>query len=337
MAMPFLGAEELILLGVTESTLPMRSALRKVGALLRRIAEPAPTSNASGTDGMTSRPPTAPRPRRPRDGASRRASSRADAGALPGHRRRRRARRRPDRVRGLRRRRPADRVRPAVADRPLAHLEGPDPRLRPPPPRRRVGQPRQRSLGPPARPDRPHDPRPSRQPRRGDGRGRLGAAVLVGLSSSLRPDDRCSPPSIPSACSASCSSARPRRSASPVAPRDVRVRGPPAERRGLEQGEHPLLAARLRPTSSSSSARRSPSRTPPSRSRTASAGAWRPTRSRSRPRNRTPPTLRRSRRSRRCVPGSAPRRWSSRAPTSGSPTSARASASPARSRARAWS
>jgi AcrR family transcriptional regulator len=40
MAMPFLGAEELILLGVTDSTLPMRSALRKVGGLLRRIAAP---------------------------------------------------------------------------------------------------------------------------------------------------------------------------------------------------------------------------------------------------------------------------------------------------------
>jgi AcrR family transcriptional regulator len=40
MGTPFLGAEELILLGVTESTLPIRSALRKVGALLRRIAEP---------------------------------------------------------------------------------------------------------------------------------------------------------------------------------------------------------------------------------------------------------------------------------------------------------
>jgi AcrR family transcriptional regulator len=39
MAMPFLGAEELILLGVTESTMPMRSALRKVGALLRRIGD----------------------------------------------------------------------------------------------------------------------------------------------------------------------------------------------------------------------------------------------------------------------------------------------------------
>jgi AcrR family transcriptional regulator len=39
MATPFLGAEELILLGVTESTLPMRSALRKVGILLRRLSD----------------------------------------------------------------------------------------------------------------------------------------------------------------------------------------------------------------------------------------------------------------------------------------------------------
>ena len=39
MGTPFLGAEELILLGVTEDELPMRSALRKVGVLLRRIAE----------------------------------------------------------------------------------------------------------------------------------------------------------------------------------------------------------------------------------------------------------------------------------------------------------
>jgi AcrR family transcriptional regulator len=39
MGTPFLGAEELILLGVTEDELPMRSALRKVGVLLRRIGE----------------------------------------------------------------------------------------------------------------------------------------------------------------------------------------------------------------------------------------------------------------------------------------------------------
>jgi AcrR family transcriptional regulator len=37
MGTPFIGAEELILLGVSESTLPMRSALRKVGRLLRQI------------------------------------------------------------------------------------------------------------------------------------------------------------------------------------------------------------------------------------------------------------------------------------------------------------
>jgi len=43
MGTPFLGAEELILLGVTESTLPVRSALRKVGVLLRQVAEPAKT------------------------------------------------------------------------------------------------------------------------------------------------------------------------------------------------------------------------------------------------------------------------------------------------------
>jgi len=46
MGTPFLGAEELILLGVTESTLPVRSALRKVGVLLRQAADgnvPGPT------------------------------------------------------------------------------------------------------------------------------------------------------------------------------------------------------------------------------------------------------------------------------------------------------
>jgi AcrR family transcriptional regulator len=40
MGTPFLGAEELILLGVTEATLPIRSALRKVAAILRQITKP---------------------------------------------------------------------------------------------------------------------------------------------------------------------------------------------------------------------------------------------------------------------------------------------------------
>jgi AcrR family transcriptional regulator len=38
MGTPFFGAEEVILLGVTESALPVRSALRKVGRLLQGIA-----------------------------------------------------------------------------------------------------------------------------------------------------------------------------------------------------------------------------------------------------------------------------------------------------------
>jgi AcrR family transcriptional regulator len=39
MGTPFLGAEALILLGVSESTLPIRSALRKVGTLLKGMGE----------------------------------------------------------------------------------------------------------------------------------------------------------------------------------------------------------------------------------------------------------------------------------------------------------
>ena len=41
MSTPFLGAEELILLGVTESALPVRSALRKVGRLLEGLVAEA--------------------------------------------------------------------------------------------------------------------------------------------------------------------------------------------------------------------------------------------------------------------------------------------------------
>jgi AcrR family transcriptional regulator len=48
MATPFLGAEELLLLGVAEQTLPVKSALRKVGAILRRLAE-------AGTDATGAR------------------------------------------------------------------------------------------------------------------------------------------------------------------------------------------------------------------------------------------------------------------------------------------
>lgn len=44
MGTPFLGAEELILLGVPEGSLPIRSALRKVGVLLRQVSEGDPGS-----------------------------------------------------------------------------------------------------------------------------------------------------------------------------------------------------------------------------------------------------------------------------------------------------
>jgi AcrR family transcriptional regulator len=45
MATPFLGAEELILLGVTERTLPIKSALRKVGVILQHISEADPETD----------------------------------------------------------------------------------------------------------------------------------------------------------------------------------------------------------------------------------------------------------------------------------------------------
>lgn len=48
MATPFLGAEELILLGVTEERLPVHSALRKVGAILRHIAVPGSATTEAG-------------------------------------------------------------------------------------------------------------------------------------------------------------------------------------------------------------------------------------------------------------------------------------------------
>ena len=46
MGAPFLGAEELILLGVTEGALPLRSALRKVAVILHGVADP---KSARGT------------------------------------------------------------------------------------------------------------------------------------------------------------------------------------------------------------------------------------------------------------------------------------------------
>jgi hypothetical protein len=49
MGTPFLGAEELILLGMSEAMLPVRSALRKVGRLLQTI------DRGDGADGDDAR------------------------------------------------------------------------------------------------------------------------------------------------------------------------------------------------------------------------------------------------------------------------------------------
>jgi hypothetical protein len=48
MGTPFLGGEELLLLGVDEVTLPIRSALRKVGALLRSLDSPTDDRSNDG-------------------------------------------------------------------------------------------------------------------------------------------------------------------------------------------------------------------------------------------------------------------------------------------------
>ena len=44
MGMPFLGAESVILLGFPESELPARSALRKLGAVIRAMEEGSATT-----------------------------------------------------------------------------------------------------------------------------------------------------------------------------------------------------------------------------------------------------------------------------------------------------
>jgi hypothetical protein len=50
MGTPFLGAEELILLGIDDATLPVRSALRKVGTLLRGMSGGASAASGDGRD-----------------------------------------------------------------------------------------------------------------------------------------------------------------------------------------------------------------------------------------------------------------------------------------------
>ncbi len=48
MGLPFIGAESLILLGMPESILPARSALRKLGAVIRTLEEGGMAAAAEG-------------------------------------------------------------------------------------------------------------------------------------------------------------------------------------------------------------------------------------------------------------------------------------------------
>ena len=96
MGLPFLGAEALILLGVTESELPTRSALRKVGVVLRDLR-----ARRSTRDRSTVRRPDRRAARRRSMRPVRRRSRRAPATRTH---RVRRARRRPGLLGALRRR-----------------------------------------------------------------------------------------------------------------------------------------------------------------------------------------------------------------------------------------
>ena len=124
----------------------------------------------------------------------------------------RRARRRPDLLRGLRRRRPDDPAAPDVVDRPLAPLEGADPVPGAALPRRHVRRSRQRQVGPPARRRRLRRA-PSSRPTRSPCMDATGTerAVLVGLSRGAtgRPRSR---PTTRSGCSAASTSVRRSRS-----------------------------------------------------------------------------------------------------------------------------
>ena len=86
-------------------------------------------------------------------------------------------------------RRAADRLRPAVADRPLAGLEGPDPRLRPAPPGRHLGPPRQWTVRQADGPADAHDSLQGGRPRGGHRRDRRRIAPFS--SGCPRPAGRC--------------------------------------------------------------------------------------------------------------------------------------------------
>ena len=174
----------------------------------------------------------------------------------------------------------ADRAAAAdLVDRALALLEGADPVPRAALPRRHLRRPRQRAVGPPATRRRP-TPRRSSPPMRSPCSTRPAPTRGARRRLSLRRAARrcCSPPSTPSGSRASSSSAR--RCRSPVA--DAERAGELVRRRARRR----TRAGRSTTATTGSSDYRgflrvllladaSPSRTRPSRSRTASAGGSR--------------------------------------------------------------
>ena len=199
---------------------------------------------------------------------------------LPDETGHRRARRRPGALGGLRARRAGDPAAAHVVDRPLAPLEGADPLPRAALP---GGRPSTAAAtdSPTGRPR----PRPTTT------REFVADAIAV-LDAAGVERGRASPASRWAASARAACSRRPhpervlgafadrrrRADARPGPPRPRRSIGSTSELdelRGLGEVQPPLLAARTTAaSSSSSSARCSPSRTRPSRSRTASPGGW---------------------------------------------------------------
>ena len=135
----------------------------------------------------------------------------------------RRARRRARLLRGVRVRR-ADHLAAAdVVDRPLALLEGADPLPGAPLPGRDVRRPRQRPLRPAGRRSRVHPGRVRRRRARGDGRDRHRAGGAGGALLRRAVGARSSPPTTPSASTASSTSA-PRSASRPATPSGTCIR-----------------------------------------------------------------------------------------------------------------
>ena len=203
-------------------------------------------------------------------------SSRADAGALSGRVRRRRARRRADPLRGLRHRRADCPAHADVVDHPLAALEDADPVPRAALPRARVRRSWQRPLRPAVGARRVSRGGVRCRRARGDGCNRYRArraGVALTRCGAVAPHRRRPPRADREAWSSSrrhcpchrwChATGRPQSSASPT-----------TTTTGGGSGTATTGSSITRSSSSSSSRSASPSPTPRSRVRTRSAGVW---------------------------------------------------------------